>query len=250
MQPISNYADSNDKLRLVLQGPSGTGKTTLACQFPGAYIIDIDVNLGGSLRFIQKKGFQLPIGYDNLDHDEQGKPVPLRDRFLRLEKLLREAQSNPQIETIVFDSGTTLADVLIAEICRQQSKNSISDWKDGRQFWGLFAPMCRNFFTVLSMLRKHIVLIAHERTQKSESGAVIYPIKVAWPGQVGENIGVFFTNVWRTEVQQLPDAGRTKYIWSLRTMPDAKYELKNTLGLPPTFEFKWEIIAKALNGGK
>lgn len=250
MPLISEYADDNDKIRLVLQGPAGAGKSTVACQFPRSWIVDVDVNLGGTLRFLKERKLQLPVGYDVLDHDDKGTPVPLLQRYLRLAEVLKKVQMMDNVDTIVLDSGTTLADVLMAEVCRQQGKSQPSDFKDGRQFWGFFAPFCRNFFSVLAQMRKHIVLTAHEKTEKLESGAVVYPIKVAWPGQVGQNIGAFFTNVWRCEVQILPSGQSNTYKWNIRTMPESKYELKNTLGLPALFEFNWSTIQAALDKGK
>lgn len=246
MQPISNYKDSNDKLRLLLQGPSGSGKTTVACQFPKPYIVDVDVNLGGTIRFLRNHGMQLPVAYDVLDRDEEGKDVAPMWRYQRLNKCLKEAQMDPNIETIVLDSATTFADVMIAEVLRTQNKQAISDYKDGRQFWGFFANCGRQFLGTLSQMRKHIVLVAHEKIEKTPDGSVAYPLKVAWPGQVGQNIGLFFTNVWRCEVMTIPKGMETTYRWQIRTMPDYKYELKNTLELPPVFEFKWETIAEKL----
>lgn len=249
MQDPKTYSISNDKLRLLLQGSAGSGKSTLAAQFPGAYFIDVDVNLGGTFRYLREHNLKLPLGYDVLDRDEKDQPVDIKQRFLRLDKCLREAQLNPAIETIILDSGTTLADVLIAEVCRQQGKNAISDWKDGRQFWGFFAPLCRNFLGVLSQMRKHIVLIVHEKREQNTEGQVIYPIKVAWPGQVGQNIGAFFTNVWRCENKVEGYAPNEKVKFYLRTTPNGQYELKNTLGVPNTFEFDWKIIEAKLKGG-
>lgn len=247
MTPIDNYAISNDRIRLTLQGPSGSGKTTLACQFPGAYVIDVDVNLGGTLRFLRERKLPLPVGFDVLDRDDKGAPIPLKQRYERLNTLLLAAQTNPQVQTIVIDSATTLAEILVAEICRQQNKNDITDFKDGRQFWGFFAILGRHFMSALSSMRKHIVLVAHEKIMTTESGAVVYPIKLAWPGQVGQNLGVFFTNVWRCENQVIPKGlGENTYKFMLRTMPDGKYELKNTLGVPALFEFNWKTIEEKL----
>lgn len=244
MQPITSYASTNDKLRLLLQGPSGAGKTTVACQFPKPYVIDIDINLGGTLRFLKENNLALPVGYDVLDKDETGAEVQLKQRYQRLNKCLLDAQTNPEVETIILDSGTTLADVLIAEVLRQQGKNLITDFKDGRQFWGFFGNLGRGFLALLTQMRKHIVLIVHEKIMTLPDGGVVYPVKVAWPGQVGQNLGIFFTNVWRCEVQSQVGG---KYQWLIRTMPEYRYELKNTLGLPPTFEFKWETIQKQLD---
>lgn len=248
MTPIDQYSQ-NDLIRLILQGPSGAGKTTLACQFPKPYIIDIDVNLGGSLRFLKERKLALPVGFDVLDKDEQGAAVSQKNQYSRLAKLLNEAQLNPNVETIVLDSATNLSSVMIYEVCRQQGKNEISDFKDGRQFWGFFAVLGKHFMATLASMRKHIVLIAHEKTQTTADGAVVYPIKIAWPGQVGQNLGLFFTNVWRAEVKIVPKGlGNNDYKWQLRTMPDEKFELKNSLGLPPIFEFNWDTIAQKLKG--
>lgn len=245
MTPISSYS-SNDKLRLLLQGPSGSGKTTVASQFPNSYIIDVDVNLGGTLRFLKERNMTLPVGFDVLDKDESGADVPIAMRYQRLAKLLIEAQTNDAVESIVIDSGTTLAPVFIAEVCRQQGKANIQSFKDGRQFWGFFAPLAQHFMATLSVMRKHVVLIVHEKTNKSETGAIMLPYKVAWPGQVGENIGVFFTNVWRCECKQTPSGTHINYEWNIRTAPDQRFELKNTLGLPAVFPFNWKLIEEKL----
>lgn len=251
MQPISSYADEADKLRLILQGSSGAGKTTIAAQFPGAYIIDIDVNLGGTLRFLQEKKLPLPIGFDVLDRNENvlkdGKPtpVPMPDRYQRLVKLLVEAEANPLVQTVVIDSATGLSEILIAEVLRIQQKSTMS-----KQEWGYFGNCGRQFLGTLSMMRKHIVLIAHEKLKENETGQVNYPIKVAWPGQVGQNIGIWFTNVWRAQVKIQPSGLTNSYKWEIETLPSQKYELKNSLGLPSTFEFKWDIIQAALDKGK
>lgn len=250
MPLISQYSSTN-RLRLVLQGPSGVGKTTIAAQFPGAWINDLDVNLGGTISFLKEHKLSMPVGYDSISTDDSGAPVHPLQQFLRLDAKLQEQQKNSSIETIVLDSGTNLADILMYEVCRQQGKATPSAFKDGRQFWGFFAPFCRNFFSVLAQFRKHIVLTAHEKTQTLESGAVVYPIKVAWPGQVGANIGAFFNCVWRAEVEKIPDgSNKMKYLWRIRTKPDGMYELKDTLGLPALFEFSWDTIQAALDKAK
>ena len=249
MQTIDHYA-SEEYLRLVLQGSPGSGKTTLAAQFPGAYFLDIDHNLGGALRFLKEKKLALPVGYDFVDTDTAGKLIPVRDRYQRMNMLLQEAQLNPAIQTIVIDSATNLADILIEETLRLQGKTKISDYKDGRQFWGFFAQYSKQLMSIFTQMRKNLVLIAHEKLEKNEDGAVVYPVKVNWPGQVGAVIGAWFTDVWRCEVKTQPNGLKTDYIWQIRTMPDFKYELKNSLLLPPTFTFDWKLIDEKLHPKK
>lgn len=244
MQDPASYALS-DKVRLILQGPAGSGKSDLACNFPKPYFIDIDVNLGGVIRRRTKSKLPLPIGFDFLDKNDKGEPITMPNRFKRLDELLLAAQSNDAVETIILDSGTTLVDVMMAEVLRQQSKSEFT-----KREWGFFAILAKKMLGTLAAMRKHIVLICHEKTEKDEKGAVVYPTKIAWPGQVGENLGAYFTNVWRCEnkqVPKLPGPG-VDYKFLVRTMPDYKYSLKNTLGLPAEFEFDWKLIDNALKG--
>lgn len=249
MQKIETYDTSHRFLRLLLQGPPKSGKTVLACQFPRPYVIDLDVNLGGPLRWIRERGLALPVGYDVLDKDETGKDVPLSQRYIRLDKLIREVAVNPDVDTVIFDSATNLVDVLIAEVLRQQNKTAMS-----KQEWGFFFTLSKNWFGTVAQMRKHIVIPAHEKVNKDPQGAVILPYDVAWPGQFGSIIGAFMTDVWRTECVEGPPtmvAGKMQkaYSWMVKTMPSYQFKLGNSLGLPPEFEFKWDTIAAKLTGG-
>lgn len=258
MPLISEYSSSHNHLRLVLQGPSGTGKSCIAAQFPKPWIFDLDVKLRSALLYLKRNNLALPVGYDRVDineydKDETGQPKPIdkMQRFLHFDKLLIAANNNPLVETIVLDSATFLIDILINEVLRQQNKTKMADFKDGRQFWIFFGPFCRNFFSTLAQFHKHVVLIAHEKTNKNSEGAIVYPIKVDWPGKDGEKIGAFFDCVWRAEVDKIPNGpGQVKYNWKIRTKPEGMYELNDTLDMPSTFQFKWETIQVALDKGK
>lgn len=239
MQPITDYAKKEARLRLLLQGPPGSGKTTLACSFPKPYIIDIDVNLDGPLRFRSKRNLPLPVGYDRLDIDEKGAAVPPVARYLRLDRCLIEAQQNPDIETIVIDSATGFTDILMEEVKRRQP-----GVKDGRQLWGFFFEYGKQFLATLTSMRKHIVLIAHERVEKDEvEGGLKY--RVNWPGQLGDLIGGFFTDVWRAEVQSIGGL-QPSYKWVVRTMPDYRFTLKNGFEFPAIFEFSWALVEQKM----
>lgn len=244
MPSISDYA-KDDYIRLLLQGPSGSGKTDLAANFPKPWLIDIDKNGGGVIR--RRLAAKLPnfVGYDFIDVDDKGTPIPMPMRFQRLDQVSQRAQANPDVQTIIYDSATTLVDVMIAEVLRQQSKTEMT-----KREWGFFAILGKSLMAKFSAMRKHIVLIIHEKTVTDANGSVVYPLKVGWPGQVGDDMGKYFTNVWRCENQTVPAPGSgtlTKYL--LRTSPNGMYALKNTLGLPATFEFDWAKVEQALKGG-
>jgi len=244
MQDINTYTAVEDYIRLILQGEPKSGKTTLACQFPGAYIIDCDVNLGGPLRFLREHNLPLPVGYDVLDKDENGADVPVPQRYLRFQKLMSEAQQNEKVQTIVIDSATAFQDILLAETNRLQPSV-----KDGRQLWGFFFTYGKELMARFRLFRKHIIFITHEKTEKLPDGSIVYPIRIAWPGQLGTIMTSFFTDVWRTEVKQIGYSPNSKYEWYVRTMPNYQYKLGNSLGLPDEFVFDWKLIEQKLNKG-
>lgn len=239
MQPIANYSTKEEFVRLLLQGSPGSGKSTVGCQFPAAYVIDVDVNLGGPLRFCKGHNLSMPLGYDRLDVDENGALVQPLARYARLVKLVEEASKNDDIKTLIVDSGTGLAPIIMDEVKRQQPS-----LKDGRQVYQFFLLATREFLAKITLIRKHFILTVHEKIEQ-DAMTNITQYRVAWPGQLGDYMGAFFTDVWRTEVDREGIPPKYKYV--IRTMQDVQhYGLKNALELPATFVFDWNLIASKL----
>jgi len=238
MKPITDYKKDNH-LRLLLQGPPGSGKTTLACHMPGAYILDLDVNLGGPLRHIEKNGGIKPVGYDTVDIDDKGVVIEMKDRYQRMSTLLNNALHETSVQTIVVDSTTRLSDYIQGEVLRQNGKSDMT-----LQLWGHYLMQWKHFISQLITVRKHIVVIAHERVEKDEvDQSLKYFIAIS--GQFQHIIGSMFTDVWRCEVA-VAGTNPPKYTFQVRTMPDFRYQLKNSLDLPPIFKFDWGTIASKL----
>lgn len=261
MQNPDQYTDS-EVIRLLLQGPSGSGKDVVAAQFPKPFVIDIDRNLGNVIRFLRSRNLSCPK-FDFIDLDKEGNPIPIQvpmgrlSRYGRLNELLIEGQIDPTVETIVISSGTTLSDVMINEVCRSQGKTSISDFTtnsgkaDARPFWNFFGIAGRHFMAVLSQIKKNIVFTVHEKVRENEQGQTIYPIEVAWPGQVGDVIGCFFTQNWRCETDSVPSGPSTVTKYLVRTAPNHQFKLKQALvGIPDRFEFDWKKVEACLKGDK
>lgn len=239
MQRIEQY-EKEAYLRLLIQGPPGSGKSTLACHFPGAYIADCDINLAGPFRWLKANNGTMPVGYDIIDRDETGKEVNPADRYIRLAACLTAAAKDPAVQTIVIDSATKLSDYMLAEVLRQQNKKDMSI-----QMWGFYLALWKQFISQISAQRKHFVLICHERVEKDEiDQSLKYFVLI--PGQMGNIIGSLFSDVWRCEVSGGQGINPT-YNWNIRTMPDHRFALKNSLGLPPVMKFDWSKIEAKLN---
>lgn len=239
MQPITSYSTTDAFIRVLLQGPPGAGKTTHACQFPGVYVADLDMNLAGPLRYLKTKNAPLPVGYDVIDRDEKGVEIDPKFRYTRLAKCLQVAATDPAVQTIVVDSATKLSDYMIAEVLRQQNATQMTI-----QHWGFYLALWKQFISQLSVQKKNFVLVAHERVEKDEvDQSLKYFVMI--PGQMGNIIGSLFTDVWRAEVNEKSGIPPT-YQFNVRTMPSYRFNLKNSLSLPPVFEFNWATIAEKL----
>lgn len=242
MQTIDKY-ENNRFARILIQGPPGSGKSTTAYQFPNSHVIDFDVNMRGPLDYLRHHKLSLPLSFSTIDRDDAGVPVPMPARYTRLDTELQAVQKNDQIQTVILDSATNMVDVLVAETLRKQNKTEMS-----KREWGFFFSYCKQMMSILVNLRKHIIVTAHEKIRKKEDGSVVFPYKVAWPGQFGEIIGAFFSDVWRAEVITKTVGMTESHEFVFRTMPSYQYELKNSLELPPLFKFDWSEIERRLRG--
>lgn len=256
MTPISAYQQQDNFLRLLLQGPPGSRKTSLACYFPKPYIVDMDKNLWGVISYHTKHNLPIPVGYDHVDRKADGTPIgnligavgaeavqrQLAPRYERLNELLIAAQTNPAIDTIVLDSGTILAELLLAYTAVKQGFP-----KDGRQLFGFFLQNGKQLINTLMQMRKHTVLIVHEKIDQDPMNGGTLQYRVAWPGQLADFMGAYFTNVWRSEIKREGFGSTAKYSQILRTMQDSQfYGLKNNMDLPAEFAFDWAKIQARL----
>lgn len=239
MQPISSYETNEGFLRVLLQGPPGGGKTSTACQLPSPWIADCDLNLAGPLRFLRSRNLPLPVGYDTIDRDETGVEVPKPLRYSRLCTVTQAAATNSSVETMVFDSGTKISDYIMDHVLKQQGKTQME-----MQSWGFYLGFWKQFIGTISTVKKHIVFIVHEKVEKDEiDQALKYFINL--PGQIKDIIGALFTDVWRAETAEKPGMPPTTN-YMIRTSPNYRFALKNSLQLPSLFEFNWATIQSKL----
>lgn len=161
---ITSVSEASSKLKILLHGPSGAGKTRLAATFPRPLIFDLE---GGTLSV---RGM---TGVDVVPPQAFRGGHPGAERFLPgllLEYVDWLASSEASdYQTVVLDSLTELQEQFMAVTLPAKS--------DPRQAYGEWSAYVRTLMSKLRALDKHFVVIA--RTQMKESfegeGSMLYP---------------------------------------------------------------------------
>jgi hypothetical protein len=230
MQPISSF-NPNLGTALLFIGPPGGGKTSLALSlFPKTYVIVADLNFKSGVDYVTKIGrISNVIGFDTITVDEKNLPVPVTQWYDRFLAKLGEAMKNPDIDCIVLDSATFIADFIIARVgaCTDPKRIVIPAGKESYSKWLDYLLAWRGIILQLRQSGKKLIMVAHEKKEKDESDG-IYKYQIMLDGQIREKLPNMFSDVWRCEVEETSPG---QHRWMVRTLGNARHELKNTLGL-------------------
>ena len=211
------------KLKVLVYGKSGTGKTTFACSFPKPYIFDFDNGM------LSQRGKD--VEYDTFTN------------WQAFEYKLQELEKKCGYETLVVDSVTTMQEYMMQNILllNKRMTPTLHEW--GRLVDGL-----QSLFMRLTKMAHHIIFTAHEQLIQDEvtSEVMILPLIVGkkLPGQ----IPLWFDEVYRAQVMRGSDS---KPQYKLLTTADIKYSAKSRLAcLEPLEVQSYEAIMRKVKGVK
>ena len=230
---------------LLLKGDSGSGKTFKAAQFPRPVIWNFDNNLSG-LRKLPDDIRRLVRVVDPRK-DKAGKQVKDVDVWKNFTEQLSEVGEDKEVGTMVIDSLTTMAEILMDKILKSDDPGKAVEI----QQWGEFARYMKwlgEHLLCANDLDKHVVFLAHESIMVEKvTGKVRYLLSIG--GQTKSNFDLYFTDVWRSYTKPAKQGGGVEY-W-IRTLPTDYHTAKSSLVLPPDFQWdtqRDEIITQ-LNKG-
>ena len=133
------------KIKALIYGQAGMGKTTLALSAPKPLLLDFD---GG----VHRVNYQHQV------------PTVQIESWTDCINVLREDLS--EFNTIVVDTGGKMLDFMADHIIKSNLKMGKSNGALSLQGYGERKGMFRQFLRSVMMLNKHIIFVAHRDTQK------------------------------------------------------------------------------------
>lgn len=196
---------ANMKVKVLIYGKSGTGKTSFGCGFPQPYVVDFDNGMlsqrGRDVEFDLYKG---KSAYQDFDFK------------------LKELETNCPYETIVLDSITTMQEAKMDMILQMTKKKIPTQYE-----WMVLLDGMKDLFTRLTKIDKHIVVIGHEMLVQDEITGEIMYMPVTYGKKFPSQLPLFFDEVYRAQVSRDKQG---KPVYNMLTAAGSNYMAKSRLG--------------------
>lgn len=156
---------SNKKIKMIIAGYPGIGKTTLALSSPKPLLIDLDK------------------GVDRVEKDYRTDTL-IASKYDELISDLKNSDLS-DYETLVIDTGGELFNMLKPYVINENPKNGQTDGSLSQKGYGACARKFKEFIDFCSSLNKHIIVVFHAREEKDGD---VTKLRIMIEGQTKETV--------------------------------------------------------------
>jgi hypothetical protein len=205
------------KVKALIYGQAGTGKSTLALSAPSPLMLDFD------------------RGVHRVNYSHQTPTVQISS-WEDCENVLKEDLK--EYESLIIDTGGKMLDYMADYIVRKNSKMGRSNGALTLQGYGERKGMFRQFCRTIMLMNKHLIFVAHRDTQKINEDIRYVPL--------------FGGSSYDDLVTDLDLVGYLEAVGKKRIItfdPSDRNDGKNTCNLPSAVELPG-VVDVAGNGTK
>lgn len=229
MQSLENLV-LNQKMKLLIYGQSGSGKTVFSTGAPKPLVLDFDGKVSSAASYYAANNPERlkEISYENLT-DIPGQKRPFR-RFKEILQGLQKdaAEGKLKHETVILDSLTLFLDAFMADIMAENPGVKRPNNVPALQDYQILNIQFKDVMSALLGLPCHIVVVGHITSETNqETGRIFW--KPLVPGKLADRLPQIFTEVYRSYV--VTKDGQAQHL--MQTGSDGEYVCRTQIpGLP------------------
>lgn len=243
---------STQKIKLLVYGQSGAGKTVFSTGAPKPLVLDFDGKVSSAASYYSANAPEKlkEISYEALT-DSPGQERPFR-RFKKILQGLQKdaAEGKLKHETIVLDSLTLFLDAFMADIMAENPGVKRPNNVPALQDYQILNIQFKDVMSQLLGLPCHIIVVGHITSETNqETGRIFW--KPLVPGKLADRLPQIFTEVYRSYV--VHQNGQQQYL--CQTSSDGEYVCRTQIPglpthIPADFNRLVSFMSKKLSGKK
>ena len=192
--PVTSPDASDMRLAMLIWGDAGCGKTTLASTAPGNKLF-IMFDPDGALSLSDRADVQV-LDLSDRNYRTVIGEFRKEDPFT----LARFLNDNPQLNTVVVDSVTTLAYMALQEAVSAEPNRKSTMEQPGMNGYtwrnASVLRVCNTLMLITKRLNRNIVFLTHEGSADRDSEGRILSITMALSEGTANQVGLRLNEVW------------------------------------------------------
>lgn len=243
--PALSEIEIEDRVKLLIYGPSGAGKTVSAVSFPYPQLyLDTDGKVDSAARYYRNDPERLKnIDVRQLSGDLGGDSIGELNKIIRDELIPQQRAGKMIYKTLVLDSLTTFSSQVLNHIIRTNPGVKRVSSAQGVQpqlvDYGILRREFQRLIPGLLSLPMNVVMVGHVNTEKDELTGQISK-SVHMDGSFARDLPIFFKEVFYAYVDT-----NKQYMW--QTQSTAQIMCRSQIpGLPNPVKAGYTELVKYL----